>query len=94
MNNNIDSDFSDKSHNKLLPVSASGKYSIIIFFVAILLIIGLTFLTWAIRLTNSYAARMCLTMLVIVAYTAVAVVAMFLTGQQKALLPTKRRLWL
>lgn len=94
MNDNIDSDFSEKSHNKLLPVSASGKYSIIIFFVAILLIIGLTFLTWAIRLTNSYAARMCLTMLVIVAYTAVAVVAMFLTGQQKALLPTKRRLWL
>lgn len=33
-------------------------------------------------------------MLLIVAYTAVAVIAMFLTGQAKTLLPTKNKLWL
>lgn len=82
------------THKKSIPVKADGKYSIVIFFTAIPLIIGLTFLMWVVRLANSYTARLCLTMLIIVAYTTIAVVAVVLTGQQKALLPTKRRLWL
>lgn len=78
----------------LFPVNAGGKYSVVIFALALVLIIGLTFLTWAIALASSYALRYCLILLTIVAYTAVAVTAMFLTGQQKQLVPTKRRLWL
>ena len=93
MNDGIDNAATEKPKNKF-PVNADGKYSVVVFFIAILLVVGLTFLTWAIRLATSYAARMCLTMLIIAAYTAVAVVAMFLTGQKNKLLPTKRRLWL
>ncbi len=78
----------------LLPASADGKQSVIIFFVALILIVGLTFSLWAIKLVDIYAVRLCLNMLVIVAFTAVAVVAMFLTGQQKMLVPTKSKLWL
>ncbi len=78
----------------LLPIDASGKYSIIVFFVALILIVGLTFLSWAIKLVDTYAARLCLNLLIIVAYTAVAVVALFLTGQKKVLMPSKRKLWL
>ncbi len=95
MSDNIDNaENTENSRSRLFPVKATGKESVIIFFVVILLIIGLTFSMWAIRLVNSYAARLCLTLLVIAAYTAVAVMAMILTGQAKILLPTKNRLWL
>lgn len=70
------------------------KLSVVVFFVAVLLIVGLTFVMWAIMLANSYTARLCLTLLLIVAYTAVAVTAIFLTEKTKILLPTKNRLWL
>lgn len=76
------------------PVSADSKKSIIIFILTIALIIGLTFAMRAIVLANSYTVRLYLTMLLIVAYTAVAVIAIFLTGQAKILLPTKNKLWL
>lgn len=71
-----------------------GKHSVLIFFIALIAIIGITFLIWAIALVNSYAARLCSVLLLIVAYTAVAVFAMFLTGQQKQLLPSKNKIWL
>lgn len=91
MNNNSDN-LAENPRGKFFPVSAEGKYSVAVFFCSILAIAALTFSMWAIRLISSYPARVCLTMLVIAAYTAIAVVAMFLTGQQKVLLPTKRRL--
>ncbi len=95
MDENVENIENTNSLNKkIFPVKADGKYSIAIFFVAILLIAGLTALRWVIMLANSYAARLCLVMLVIVAYTAVAVVAMVLTGQAKTLLPSKKKLWL
>lgn len=95
MDENIENvDSTEKQTKKLFPVSADGKYSIIIFFVAALLIVGITFLIWAIALAKSYAVRLYLPMLVIAAFTSVAVVAMFLTGQARKLLPTKNRLWL
>lgn len=78
----------------IFPVRADGKLSFFIMVAAILLITGITFFMWATRLVEAYAARFCLAMLVIVLYTTVAVVATALTGQQKILLPTKRRLWL
>ncbi len=84
----------EETKKPLFPVSADSKNSIIIFIIAIVLIIGLTFVMWAIMFANSYTARLCLTMLLIVAYTAVAIIAMFLTGQAKLLLPTKNKLWL
>ncbi len=84
----------EETKKPLFPVSADSKNSIIIFIIAIVLIIGLTFVMWAIMLANSYTARLCLTMLLIVAYTAFAIIAMFLTGQAKLLLPTKNKLWL
>lgn len=84
----------EETKKPLFPVSADSKKSIIIFILTIALIISLTFVMRAVMLANSYAARICLTMLLIVAYTAVAVVAMFLTGQAKTLLPTKNKLWL
>lgn len=49
---------------------------------------------WAIMLAKSYTARLCLTMLLIVAYSAVAVIATLLTGQANTLLPSKNKLWL
>lgn len=82
------------SNKKLFPVSANGRHSITIFVISILLIIGITFLMWAIRLVNTYIARLCLTMLVIFAYTMVAIVAMVLIGQSKKLLPNKDKIWL
>lgn len=78
----------------LFPVSPEGKQSVIVFIAAIVIIIGLTFLMWAINLVGIYALRIGLVLIVIVAYTAIAVIAMKLTGQAKLLLPTKRRLWL
>lgn len=80
--------------NPLFPINADSKSSVIVFFGALAIILGLTFLMWVIKPIDTYAIRLCLTLLVIVAYTAVAVAAMFLTGQQKELLPTKRKLWL
>lgn len=91
---NEDSDRIEISNKKLFPVSANSKHSITIFGIVILLIIGITFLMWAIRLVNIYIVRLCLTMLIIVAYTIVAVVAMILTGQSKKLLPSKEKLGL
>lgn len=78
----------------LLPINANGKQSVIVFLVALILIIGITFLMWAIRLVNTYAVRLCLCLLVNAAYAAVAVVALFLTGQKHVLMPTKKRLGL
>ena len=92
MDENIEN--TNSLHKKVFPVNANGKCSIAIFFVAILVITVLTALRWVIMLANSYAARLCLIMLVIVSYTAVAVVAMVLTGQVKTLLPPKKKLWL
>jgi len=77
-----------------LPASAESKQSVIVFFVALILIVGFTFLARVLKYVNSYAGRVCLNLLIIVAYTAVAVVAMILTRQQKELLPTKNKLWL
>lgn len=77
-----------------LPVGADGKLSILVFIAAVSVIIGITFLMWAIKLVNLYAVRLCLVLLVIAAYTAVAVAATFLTGQQKQLIPNKNKLWL
>ncbi len=76
------------------PVDANGKQSVIVFLVALFIIAGITFLMWAVKLANIYAVRLCLNWLVIIAYTAVAVVAMFLTGRHKTLLPRKNKLWL
>lgn len=87
-------DGTEKQNKKLFPVSADGKYSVIVFFAALLLIVGLTCLIWVIALVESYAAWISLVLLVTAAYTAVAVIAMVLTGQAKKLLPTKKRLWL
>jgi len=71
------------SKKPLFPVNANSKQSIIIFCVAIVLIVGITFLAWITKLINLYAIRLCFNLLLIVAYTAVAAVAMFLTAQQK-----------
>lgn len=90
----MDENITENSKQKLFPVNADGKHSVIVFCITVLLIIGLTFLMWAIRLTTSQTARMCFTLLVIVAYTAVTVAAMILTGQAKTLIPTKNKLWL
>ena len=78
----------------LFPVSASSKASVIIFIISIAVIVGLTFTMWAIDLADTFALRISLVLMVIASYTAVAVVAMKLTGQERLLLPTKRRLWL
>ena len=74
--------------------SANGKQSIIIFILALALLVGLTFLMWPIRMITSYYAKLCINLLLIVAYSVVAVVAMILTGQGKELIPTKNKLWL
>lgn len=87
-------DNTKKTHNNKFSPVGTGKYSAVIFFAAISLIVGLTFSMHAIMLVNSYALRLFLTMLLIVGYTTVAVVALFLTGQEKILLPAKNRLWL
>lgn len=78
----------------MFPVGAEGKPSVIVFIIALAIIVGITFLVRVINLADAYAARLCLNLLLIVAYTAVAVVAMVLTGQQKQLLPSKNKLWL
>ncbi len=78
----------------VLPIDANSKQSVIVFIAALLLIIGLTFLVWAIGAIPIFAIRLCLNLLIIVAYTAVAVVAIIITGQKKVLLPTKNKLWL
>lgn len=93
--NNIDNvDGIDEKKKSLFPVNADGKYAVIIFLIALTVIIGLTFSLWGIWNIGIYAIRICLVLLVIAAYTAVAVVAMKLTGQERKLLPEKRRLWL
>lgn len=84
----------DEERKSLLPVDADSKHSVIIFIISIMLIIGLTFATWAITLINIYALRLSLSLLLIATYTAVAVVAMRFTAQIKQLLPTKHKLWL
>lgn len=78
----------------IFPVNADSKSAVIIFFVALALIVGLTFSLWGIWQINTYAVRMCLTLLVTAAFAVVAVVAMKLTAQESKLLPTKHRLWL
>ena len=80
--------------NSTLPVNADSKSAVIIFFIALALIVGLTFSLWGIWLIDTYAVRLCLTLLVTAAFAAVAVVAMKLTAQENKLLPTKHRLWL
>lgn len=84
----------ESNKKTLFPVNPNGKYSVIIFISAVIGIVGITFLMWAIGLVNLYAVRLCFVLLLIVAYTAVAVAAMFLTGQQKKLLPSKNNLGL
>lgn len=84
----------DTMQEKRFPVSASGKQSSMIFAGAIFLIVALTFSMWGIKLVKSYELRVCLTLFVIVTYTAVAVMAMKLTGQTKELIPSKNKLWL
>lgn len=86
----------ENENNKktLFPVNSDSIYSVIIFIISLILIVGITFLIWAIRMLDTYAARLCVNLLIIVAFTAVAVTAMFLTGQQKKLLPSKNKLWL
>lgn len=84
----------EKNKKTLFPVNPDSKHSVIIFFIALTIIIGITFSMWAIRFVNHNAVRQSLVFLIIVAYTAVAVGAMFLTGQQKQLLPNKNKLWL
>ncbi len=90
----MDESVQNSNDKKLLPIKADGKQSVILFIVALILIAGITFLSWAISLINIYAVRLCLILLLIVAYTAVAVAAIFLTGQKHILLPSKNRLWL
>ena len=78
----------------IFPVSADGKWSVVILIVALALIVGLTFSMWGIALIGTYAVRLCLILLAIASYAAVAVVAMKLTAQERLLVPTKHRLWL
>ena len=78
----------------IIPVNADSKYAVIIFLVALALIVGLTFSLWGVWLIDIYAVRLCLNLLVIAAFAAVAVVAMKLTAQESKLLPRKRRSWL
>ncbi|MDE6408121.1 MAG: CPBP family intramembrane metalloprotease [Anaeroplasmataceae bacterium] len=78
----------------IFPVNADSKRAVIILLIALALIIGLTFSLWGIWLIEIYAVRLCLVLLVTVAYAAVAVITMKLTAQEKKLLPTKNRLWL
>lgn len=95
MNDNMENvETRENPRKKLFPVNAGGKHSVIVFFAAVLLIVVLTFAMKAIMLVPSYVARVCLTMLLIAAYTAVAVLAMVFTGQAKMLKPTKDKLWL
>ena len=91
---NENNDRVEMPNRKAFPVSPNSKYAIVIFISVILLIIGITFSMWGIRLINTYIARLCLTMFVIVAYTTIAIVAMILTGQSKELLPNKEKLGL
>lgn len=86
----------ENENNKktLFPVNPDSKHSVIIFFIALILIVAITFLMWAIRLIDIYAARALVNLLIIVAFTAVAIIAMFLTGQHKELLPSKNKFWL
>lgn len=89
---NENNDRVEMSNRKVFPVSPNSKYAIVIFISVIVLIIGITFSMWGIRLINTYIARLCLTMFVIVAYTTIAIVAMILTGQSKELLLNKEKL--
>lgn len=91
---NENNDRVEMPNRKVFSVSPNSKYAIVIFISVILLIIGITFSMWGIRLINTYIARLCLTMFVIVAYTTIAIVAMILTGQSKELLPNKEKLGL
>ena len=84
----------DEKKKSIFPVNADSKYAVIIFFIALALIVGLTFSLWGIWLIDIYAVRICLTLLVIAAFAVVAAVAMKLTAQGSKLLPTKNRLWL
>ena len=84
----------DDKKNSIFPVNADSKYAVIIFFIALTLIVGLTFSLWGIWLIDTYAMRICLTLLVTALFAAVAGVAMKLTAQENKLLPTKHRLWL
>ena len=86
--------YNENNKKTLFPVNSDSIYSVIIFIISLILIVGITFLMWAIRMLDTYAARLCVNLLIIVAFTAVAVTAMFLTGQQKKLLPSKNKLWL
>ena len=75
----------DDKKKTIFPVNADSKHAVIIFLIALTLIIGLTFSLWGIWLIDIYAVRICLTLLVMAAYAAVAVVAMKLTAQEKKL---------
>ncbi len=96
LNSNLGIIIMESENNKksLFPVNPNSKYSVIILLAALIVIIGITFLMWFIGLVNQSAVRLCLVLLIIVTYTAVAVTAMFLTGQQKQLVPSKNKLWL
>lgn len=84
----------DDEKKSIFPVNAESKYAVIILLVALTLIVGLTFSLWGVWQIDTYAVRICLTLLVPAAYAAVAVVAMKLTAQGSKLLPAKHRLWL
>lgn len=91
---NANNDRVEMPNRKAFLVSPNSKYAIVIFISVILLIIGITFSMWGIRLINTYIVRLLSTMFVIVAYTTIAIVAMILTGQSKELLPNKEKLGL
>ena len=84
----------EDNKKSIFPVNAESKSAVVIFIIALVLIIGLTFSLWGVWLINIYAVSLCLNLLVIAAFAAVAVVAMKLTAQESKLLPTKNRLWL
>ena len=84
----------DDKKNSIFPINADSKSAVILFIIALTLIFGLTFSLWGVWRINTYAVRMCLTLLVTALFAVVAVVAMKLTAQENRLLPTKHRLWL
>ena len=93
MEENIDQPTSEKK-KRIFPVNADSKPAIIVFFFALMLIVGLTFSLRGIYLIETYAITVCLFLLVTAAYPIVAVAAMKLTAQTRHLLPTKNRMWL
>ncbi len=94
MSETIQTTETTKDKKPLFSIRADGKLSVLIFFVALAIIAVLTFSARYVSVIEIYAVRLSLNILLIIAYTFAAVLAVFLTGRQSALAPTKRRLWL